>query len=107
MGKTEPGYSKHLFVCGHERAENSPRGCCSAKGSLALLKQLKLRSKQMGIENIRVQKSGCLNYCEHGATCVVYPEGIWFKIDESSIDSIANYLKDGIIPTDCLLEITT
>ncbi len=107
MGNNEPGYSKHVFVCGHERPDNSARGCCFEKGSLELLKLLKSKSKQIGLENVRVQKSGCLDYCEHGPTCVVYPEGVWFKLDDSSIESIANYLKDGIIPDDCLLDITT
>ena len=60
----------------------------------------------MGLDDVRVQKSGCLNYCEQGPTCVIYPEGKWFKITEDSIDPIAKYLSDGIIPSEFLLDIT-
>ena len=99
------GYRKHAFICGHERQPNSPRGCCFEKGSLELLKKLKGRTREMGINDIRVQKSGCLNYCENGPTCVVYPEGIWFKISEESVESIANYLQNGEVPSQYLLDI--
>jgi len=101
----EIGYRKHAFICGHERTANSPRGCCAEKGSLDLLKKLKGKTKEMGISDIRVQKSGCLNYCENGPTCVVYPDGIWLKITDDSIESIANYLQNGEIPSEFLLDI--
>ena len=106
MGNVEPGYRMHAFICGHERPENAIRGCCFEKNSLDLMRALKIRSKQMGLDDVRVQKSGCLNYCEQGPTCVIYPEGKWFKITEESIDSIAKYLADGIIPSEFLLDIT-
>ena len=27
---------------------------------------------------MRANQSGCLDYCEHGVTIVVYPEGVWY-----------------------------
>lgn len=27
---------------------------------------------------VRVNKSGCLDQCEHGPTVVVYPEAVWY-----------------------------
>ena len=106
MSNVEPGYRMHAFICGHERPENAIRGCWFEKKSLDLMRALKIKSKQMGLDDVRVQKSGCLNYCEQGPTCVIYPEGKWFKITEDSIDPIAKYLSDGIIPSEFLLDIT-
>jgi (2Fe-2S) ferredoxin len=27
---------------------------------------------------LRINKSGCLDQCEHGPTVVVYPEAVWY-----------------------------
>jgi (2Fe-2S) ferredoxin len=27
---------------------------------------------------VRINKSGCLDQCEHGPTVVVYPEAVWY-----------------------------
>jgi len=36
-----------------------------------------VRSAGLG-ERVRVNKSGCLEQCEHGPTVVVYPEEVWY-----------------------------
>ena len=41
----------------------------------------KARIKEMGLNGagkIRVQRAGCLDRCEEGPTCVVYPDGVWY-----------------------------
>jgi (2Fe-2S) ferredoxin len=52
----------------------------------------KARIKEMGLNGagkIRVQRAGCLDRCEEGPTCVVYPEGVWYTfVDEEDIDEI-------------------
>jgi len=74
-----PPFRKHLFVCLHERPEGDPRGDCTSKGSPALLKALKGALKARGLgDEIRAQKSGCLDNCEEGCSVVVYPEGVWY-----------------------------
>jgi len=38
---------------------------------------------------VRVNTSGCLDRCENGPVCVVYPQGTWYTyIDEEDIDEI-------------------
>ena len=70
---------RHVFVCTNERPNGHPRGCCHSKGSEELLKRLKEKSAAAGLQSrVRVQKSGCLDVCEHGPALVVYPEGIWY-----------------------------
>ena len=106
-GRTSPGYRMHAFVCGHTRPEGSVRGCCSEKDSLELMRTFKLKAKEIGLNDVRVQKSGCLDFSESGPTCVIYPDGSWFKLTEEAIPSLLDYLKGGSIPTEHLLDITT
>ena len=47
-------------------------------------------AKNSGLVNIRVQKSGCLAHCETGPSCVIYPEGVWYKLTEESLEKILN-----------------
>ena len=54
----------------------------------------------MGISGpgkISVNKAGCLDRCEEGPVCVVYPEGVWYTyIDEEDIDEIIDsHIKNG------------
>lgn len=95
-GRTEPGYERHVFICGHERTEGASRPSCSHRGSLDLMRLLKASAKNAGVKNVRVQKSGCLDFCEFGTTCVVYPEGVWYSLaDEASVEDILTHLKTG------------
>ena len=44
-----------------------------------------------GQGKLRVNQSGCLDRCEEGPVCVVYPEGVWYTyIDEADIDEIVD-----------------
>jgi (2Fe-2S) ferredoxin len=82
-------YRKHVFCCTNTRPEGHPRGCCSAKGSEGLRNYMKARAKQHGIEDIRVNASGCLDRCELGPTMVIYPEGVWYAYKtQDDIDEI-------------------
>jgi len=71
--------SHHVFVCTNERPSGHPRGCCQSKGSEQILKQFKEKAAAAGLQNqVRAQKSGCLDVCEHGPAVVVYPDGVWY-----------------------------
>lgn len=72
-------YRKHVFCCTNERPKGHPRGCCKDKGSLRLRNYLKARAKEMGLTDVRVNASGCLDRCELGPTMVIYPEGVWYS----------------------------
>ena len=42
-----------------------------------------------GAGKIRVNQALCLDRCEEGPVCVVYPEGTWYTyVDESDVDEI-------------------
>ena len=72
-------FRRHVFVCLNERSGDDPRGSCTARGSAAVLDAFKSAMKARNLTGeIRTQKSGCLDACEHGVTVVVYPEGVWY-----------------------------
>ncbi len=72
-------FERHVFVCINERAPGHPRGCCSVKDSVSIREVLKERCKLEGLAaRVRINKSGCLDQCEHGPTIVVYPEAVWY-----------------------------
>lgn len=84
-----PSYKHHIFICQNERPEGHIRGCCASKGSVDLLVYMKERAKELGITDIRINKSGCLNACENGPTMVLYPKGQWFCAkNKQEIDAI-------------------
>mgnify|MGYP002817523671 FL=1 len=105
-GRTEAGYVRHAFICAHERPDGAARPSCRPKQSLDLMRQIKQRVREESKENIRVQKSGCLDNCEFGPTCVVYPEGTWYGLTtEGSIDALIHHLLTGEVSEDQTLKL--
>jgi len=95
--KVEQFYAAHLFVCCNRRPDGHPRGSCAAKGSEALRDYMKSRAKAMGLKRVRVNLAGCLDRCELGPCMVIYPEGVWYKIEtESDVDKVLEgHVRDG------------
>ena len=80
-------YERHVFVCINERTADDPRGCCTDRGSHAVLDALKGGAHARGLKGrVRVNKAGCLDQCAKGVSVVVYPEGVWYG---------------GVTPADC------
>ena len=98
-----PPFRKHVFVCLHERPAG-PRGDCTSKGSPELLKALKKALQARGVaDEIRAQKSGCLDNCEHGCSVVVYPEGVWYGgVQLADVDELVDKHLLGGTPVDRL-----
>ena len=87
-------YQRHLFFCTNDRGTDAERPSCNQCGSAKLRDYAKERVKKLafsGEGKVRVNKAGCLDRCEQGPVCVVYPEGIWYTfIDEEDIDEIVD-----------------
>ncbi len=50
---------------------------------------MKARAKELGLEKVRINASGCLDRCELGPTMVIYPEGIWYRYEtREDVDEI-------------------
>ncbi len=72
-------FRHHVFVCENHRPADDPRGSCGAKGSEAIREALKAELKKRGLSGVvRANGAGCLDACQHGASMVVYPEGVWY-----------------------------
>src|SRR3569833_2066288 len=68
-----PVFKHHVFVCHNTRPEGAPRPSCTTDGKSELHTQLQQISKAAGLGNtVRINKSGCLDQCEHGPTVVVF-----------------------------------
>lgn len=83
---SEHYYQYHVFCCQNQREAGHPRGCCADKNSAALLDYLKqqVKARQMdGPGKVRVNKAGCLDRCELGPTLVVYPQGVWYHVENT------------------------
>jgi (2Fe-2S) ferredoxin len=74
-----PAYEHHVFVCHNTRPADAPRPSCAADGKSELHTQLQQLAKAAGLAGkVRINKSGCLDQCEHGPMVVVYPDAVWY-----------------------------
>ena len=101
-------FKRHIFFCTNDRGANAERPSCNQCGSAVLREYAKGRVKEMGLSGkgkVRVNTSGCLDRCEEGPVCVVYPEGTWYTyIDEQDIEEIVeNHLVGGKVVKRLLL----
>lgn len=84
-----PYFDAHLFICCNRRPDGHPRGSCAAKGSERLRDYMKARAKELRLGAIRVNTAMCLDRCELGPCLVIYPEGIWYKIESTAdVDAV-------------------
>ena len=84
-----PYFTHHVFVCGNHRPEGHKRGSCGGKGSEKLRDYMKARTKELGLQGVRINAAGCLDRCEHGPTMVIYPAGRWYRVpDREAVDRI-------------------
>ena len=89
---------KHVFVCINCR--DSSRKSCGDQGLAIRTKLVALLSKSVQKDNIRINKSGCLDLCESGPAMVIYPNKIWYKnvsINDCEEIFTKSILKDEII----------
>ncbi len=79
----------HVFVCANRRPDGHPKGSCGTKGSERLRDYMKARAKELQIPRIRINSAGCLDRCEYGPCLVIYPQGVWYRVNnESDVDAV-------------------
>jgi (2Fe-2S) ferredoxin len=50
---------------------------------------MKTKAKELELNRIRINESGCLDRCELGPTLVIYPEGVWYKCEsKEDVDQV-------------------
>ncbi|HEY8048419.1 MAG TPA: (2Fe-2S) ferredoxin domain-containing protein [Ramlibacter sp.] len=101
MTAPAPSYYKHhIFFCLNERTNGEVS--CAPHGARGMYDRCKAKVKQEGLAapgGVRVNQAGCMNRCQGGPVCVVYPEAVWYTyVDEQDIDEIVeSHLKNGRI----------
>ena len=82
-------YRCHVFCCINERPEGHERGSCSGRGSVRLRNYMKARAKELGLADVRINASGCLDRCELGPMMVIYPDAVWYHYETlADVDEI-------------------
>ncbi|MGE5503684.1 MAG: (2Fe-2S) ferredoxin domain-containing protein [Actinomycetota bacterium] len=86
-------YKYHAFVCVQQRPEGHPRGCCTSRGGGAgMFERLVAKVSEKNLwesGTLSVASSSCLGFCKFGPLMVVYPQGIWYKLEKlEDIDEI-------------------
>lgn len=74
-------YRCHVFCCTNVRPDGHPQGSCAKSGGQRLRDYMKARAKELGLGDVRINSSGCLDRCEHGPTMVIYPQGVWYHYE--------------------------
>ena len=85
-------YQRHVFFCCNDRGADADRPSCNLCGAAGIREYAKSRIKQLGLSGagkVRINQAGCLDRCEEGPVCVVYPEATWYTyVDETDVDEI-------------------
>jgi (2Fe-2S) ferredoxin len=100
------GFTRHIFVCTNQRSADDPRGCCSKLGSEALLAHFKQEAKRLNLKGVvRANKAGCLDHCALGPSVVIYPEGVWYRVNtEADVTEIMErHVMNGEVVTRLLM----
>jgi (2Fe-2S) ferredoxin len=69
---------KHVFVCINERPAEHPRGSCTARGGGDVFNAFRETVGQMGLVDIKVTFSGCMEPCMVGPIVYVAPDDVWY-----------------------------
>ena len=88
-GDAPPYFDFHVFVCVNRRPDGHGKGSCAARGSESLRDYMKARARELGIQGVRINGAACLDRCEHGPVLVVYPSGVWYRVQtRSDVDAV-------------------
>lgn len=93
-----PLFEHHVFVCHNVRPEGAPRPSCTSDGKSEVFTQLQQATKAAGItDRVRINKSLCLDQCEHGPTVVIYPDAVWYGgvTAEDAAEIVEQHLVNG------------
>lgn len=93
-------FKHHIFFCTNERSPDDPRGDCSRRSCVNAQEYVKGRAHELGLlgaGKVRVNKAGCLDRCDKGPICVVYPDNVWYQyMDQQDLEEIVvEHLQNG------------
>ena len=82
-------YKKHIFICTNQRPAGA-RVCCGEVHGSTLTAAFKKLIKDRGLSvEMRAQRTGCFDLCEHGPSVVIYPDGVFYgKVQLTDVEEI-------------------
>ena len=89
---------RYLFVCVNRRADDDPKGCCSAKGAEEIRAALKEQLKARGLARLgaRACTSGCLDQCSSGVCMLVEPDHFFYgRVTLADVPEIVDAIATG------------
>ena len=88
-------YLKHIYVCTHQR--EAGESCCAARGAEKILEKLKGFVQANGLKGrARVNRSGCIDFCEQGVTVMVYPDNRWYS--HVTLETVHQIIEEHLAP---------
>jgi (2Fe-2S) ferredoxin len=93
-----PLRQRYLFICVNRRADDDPKGCCSAKGSDEIRAALKEQLKTRGLARLaaRACTSGCLDQCSSGVCILVEPDHFFYgRVTVADVPEIVDAIATG------------
>ncbi len=92
-------YKKHIFICTNQRPDGA-RICCGEEKGMGVVREFKRLLKEKGLNiEMRAQRTGCFDLCEHGPTVAIYPEGVFYGgvTSEDISEIIDSHLVNNVI----------
>lgn len=89
MEPFSPTQKRLILVCCNQKDVNDPT-LCGNHGSIEMHAELKQYVHEKGLQkNVRIVKSGCLDYCGKGPIVCIEPEHVWMKkVGKKDLDEI-------------------
>lgn len=69
---------KHVFVCVNERPGDHPRPSCLPRGGGDVFNAIRENTGRLGLTDIKVVASFCLEPCMVGPAIYVAPDDVWY-----------------------------
>lgn len=87
-------YTHHIFVCTNQRTDG--RRSCGTETGMDLVDNFKMELALRKLHvDVRAQKAGCLDVCDHGPAVVVYPEGVFYG--HVTVSDVARIVEEHIV----------
>lgn len=69
---------KFVFVCVNQRPDEHPRPSCAPRGSARVFEAIREETGRLGMVDVKIVASGCLEPCMVGPAVYVAPDDVWY-----------------------------